>query len=88
MWSDCVQTVIPDPGMGQESKKRLFGGFSVHMSTKEVRPFHGHYPPKVTLVFVAGIAVTQVLTQKHLKVRQGKLPPVLKDIFAAIWAVP
>ena len=74
--------------MDQVSKKRLFGSFSGHISTKKVGPFPRLHPSKMTLVFVAGIAVTQVLTQKHLKVRQGKLPPVLKDIFAAIWAVP
>ena len=38
--------------VSQESKKRSPGSFSVHISTKKVRPFHGRYPAKVTNVLV------------------------------------
>jgi hypothetical protein len=41
------------PGLlSRDSKKRLFGSFSVHISTKEVKPFHRRYSTKMTLVFL------------------------------------
>jgi hypothetical protein len=39
--------------MSQDSKKRLFGAFPVHISTREVSPFHRRYPSKVTGVILA-----------------------------------
>src|SRR5262245_42225657 len=42
------------PCVSQDSKKRLFGTFSVHISTREVSSFRRLYPSKVTDVFFDG----------------------------------
>jgi hypothetical protein len=52
--SRAVEIGVQASCLSQDSKKRLFGSFSVHISTKEVSPFHGRYSTKMTDVFFDG----------------------------------
>jgi hypothetical protein len=74
--------------MDQVSKKRLFGSFSDHISTKKASPFPRRYPSKVTLVFVVCLESQETPQNKQ----SGRGPQTrgggLEHIFAAIWAVP
>ena len=65
--SDSVQAVIQGPGMDQESKKRLFGSFSVHILTKKVRPFPRRYSSKMTNVFLGTPRLPQPFWLSHLR---------------------
>ncbi len=68
--------------------KRPFVHCFSHIRTKEVRAFYGQLCAKMTCVFVDHIDLTQGISNQALVARQSRPKPVLKDISAAIWAVP
>jgi hypothetical protein len=71
----------------QDSKKRLLGGFSGHISTREVRPFHHLYPSKMADVFVVSTDFAKAYAGQGLVAHPLGLNPVLEHILAAIRAV-
>src|SRR5262245_13391233 len=86
--SDSARAGIPSPCAGRGVEERLFGSFSGHLSSKEVRPFHRRHGAKMTDIFL----VTLVLPQRFL-IRQFARQPkwcgqALEHKNAALWAVP
>ena len=73
--------------LSQDSKERLFGSFSGHISTKKVKSFHGRYSTKMTVVFVGTPSVPYFLLSGSVAAMHRTQMSVLRNDFAAIWAV-
>ena len=69
-------------------EKKLVGAFSVHRWTTKVSLCCRPYQSKITEVFVDHLDLTQNISNHTLVARKSQPKPVLKDISAAIWAVP
>jgi hypothetical protein len=65
-----------------------FGTFSAGFSTMKARAFHSHLRAKETGVILATTPPAELFLVKRLAGPLSRAIRVLKDISAAIWAVP